>query len=132
MDKNHAIDALGALAQMTRLEAFQALAKAEPDGISAGDLARLLGVPQNTLSTHLSILAHADLVRAERRGRSIIYRANLPLLQAVTLFLVRDCCDGRAEICADIMKGLATERSPSGKSRPKASSKPRLKAGAPA
>ncbi len=44
-----------------------------PPAISA----RLLEVPQNTLSAHLSVLTRADLVTSERHSRSIVYRANL-------------------------------------------------------
>ena len=92
MEKSDAISALGALGQDTRLEAFRLLAKWEPEGLPAGELARSLNVPQNTLSAHLSILARAGLVLSERRSRSIIYRANLETFRSLTLFLVQDCC----------------------------------------
>ena len=69
--------ALAAFSQSTRLEAFRTLVRHEPDGLAAGDLARLLEVPQNTLSAHLSVLSRAGLVTSERHSRSIIYRANL-------------------------------------------------------
>jgi len=49
--------------------------KSEREGVPAGELARALGVPQNTLSAHLAILARAGLVVGERQSRSIIYRA---------------------------------------------------------
>ena len=75
MDDAGTIDALSALAQPTRLDAFRRLVAAEPDGIAAGELARLLAVPQNTLSAHLAILVRAGLATSERRSRSIIYRA---------------------------------------------------------
>lgn len=115
MEQEGAILALGALAQNTRLDTFRLLVKGEPEGIPAGELARLLGVPQNTLSAHLSILARAGLVVGERRSRSIIYRANLETFQQLTLFLVQDCCGGRDQLCAPLLDGL---RSPTkGKSR---------------
>jgi ArsR family transcriptional regulator len=99
MDNEAAISTLAALAQNTRLNAFKALVRYEPDGLPAGEIARQLGVPQNTLSAHLSALAHARVVFSERRGRSIIYRANLARLRELTLFLVKDCCGGRSELC---------------------------------
>ncbi|MBT1157400.1 helix-turn-helix transcriptional regulator [Aminobacter anthyllidis] len=107
MDANDTIDALAALAQPTRLEAFRRLAAAEPGGIAAGDLARRLDVPQNTLSAHLAVLARAGLATSDRQGRSIIYRADLPALRKVLLFLLQDCCDGRPEICAPLIAELA-------------------------
>ena len=70
---------LSALSQATRLQTFRLLVSREPDGVPAGELARLIGVPQNTMSAHLSILANAGLVSGERRSRSIIYRADLDI-----------------------------------------------------
>lgn len=99
MEKNTAISGLGALAQSTRLDTFRLLVRHEPDGLPAGEIAHQLDVPQNTMSAHLGILARAGLVRSERHGRSIIYRADLDALRALMLFLVKDCCGGRAELC---------------------------------
>jgi DNA-binding transcriptional ArsR family regulator len=107
MESKEAIMALAALGQETRLEAFRLLVQHEPGGLAAGDLARLLAVPQNTLSSHLSVLARADLVLAKRRGRSIVYRANLPAFRPVMLFLLQDCCLGRPEVCAPLIESLA-------------------------
>ena len=58
------------------------------------------------MSSHLSILSRAGLVSAQRFGRSIVYRADLANLQAVMLFMLRDCCDGRPEICAPLIEDL--------------------------
>ncbi len=107
MDNIQAIGALSALAQTTRLEAFRLLVSREPEGVSAGKLARLIAIPQNTMSTHLSVLARAGLVRAERQSRSIIYRADLARLRQVTLFLLKDCCGGRPDLCAPLIDDLA-------------------------
>jgi DNA-binding transcriptional ArsR family regulator len=106
MDTSLAIEALGALAQDTRLNAFKLLVKHEPDGIAAGELARLLKVPQNTLSSHLSILQQGGLVSSERHSRSIIYRARLDGLRTVVLYLLRDCCNGNTALCAPIIFDL--------------------------
>jgi ArsR family transcriptional regulator len=106
METEDAILALAALAQPTRLDVFRLLVKREPDGLAAGDIARALAVPQNTMSSHLSILSRAGLVSARRFGRSIVYRADLARLQAVMLFVLKDCCDGRPEICAPLVESL--------------------------
>lgn len=98
--------ALAALSQSTRLEAFRTLVRNEPDGLAAGELARMLEVPANTLSAHLSILTRARLVTSERRSRSIVYRANLDAFQKIALFLLQDCCGGRPEICAPVVASL--------------------------
>jgi ArsR family transcriptional regulator, arsenate/arsenite/antimonite-responsive transcriptional repressor len=106
MDNSRAIAALAALAQPTRLDTFRLLVKREPDGVPAGELARLIEVPQNTMSAHLAILARAGLVIGERHSRSIIYRANLDRFREVTLFMLKDCCGGRADLCAPLIADL--------------------------
>ncbi|WP_112827111.1 ArsR/SmtB family transcription factor [Rhizobium cremeum] len=106
MENNLAIAALGALAQTTRLETFRLLVRHEPDGIPAGELARLIAVPQNTMSAHLATLARAGLVKSERQSRSIIYRADLDGLRELTLFLLKDCCGGSNELCAPLIAEL--------------------------
>ena len=106
MDPENAILALAALAQPTRLDVFRLLVRHEPEGLAAGDIAKTLAVPQNTMSSHLSILSRAGLVSARRFSRSIVYRADLTRLQAVVLFMLKDCCDGRPEICAPLVESL--------------------------
>ncbi|MEA2830748.1 MAG: ArsR family transcriptional regulator, arsenate/arsenite/antimonite-responsive transcriptional [Bradyrhizobium sp.] len=117
MESEDAILALAALAQSTRLEVFRLLVKHEPDGLAAGDIAGTLAVPQNTMSSHLSILSRAGLVSAQRFSRSIVYRADLSRFQAVVLFMLRDCCDGRPEICAPLVENLMPCCSPPRKKR---------------
>jgi DNA-binding transcriptional ArsR family regulator len=102
MESEHAILSLAALAQSTRLSVFRLLVKHEPGGLAAGDIARAIAVPQNTMSAHLAILARAGLVMSERHSRSIIYRANLAAFGDLTSFMVEDCCGGRAELCAPV------------------------------
>lgn len=70
------IGILEALAQQTRLEALELLLKHEAEGLSSGEVARLLSVPPNTMSAHLNKLNQVGLVHAERHSRNIIYRAN--------------------------------------------------------
>jgi DNA-binding transcriptional ArsR family regulator len=82
--------------------------RAEPSGLPAGEIARQLDVPHNTLSTHLSILTSAGLVRSKRSSRSIVYRADLERLREVVLYLLRDCCGGRPEVCAPLISDLMT------------------------
>lgn len=106
METESAILALAALAQSTRLDVFRLLVKNEPEGLAAGEIAKALAVPQNTMSAHLSVLSRAGLVTARRISRSIVYRADLARFQAVMLFMLNDCCDGRPEICAPLLESL--------------------------
>jgi protein-tyrosine-phosphatase/DNA-binding transcriptional ArsR family regulator len=96
-----AVDALAALAHPTRLAAFRRLVEAGPKGLPAGDLARLLNVPHNTMSGHLAELSSAALVNSRREGRSVIYSADLDGLAWLVGFLVGDCCGGRPDACGD-------------------------------
>lgn len=103
MDNSAAIEAFGALAQDTRLSVFRLLVEAGPDGIPAGDLAKLVQVPHNTLSSHLGILSRAGLVTSRREGRSILYAADFAGMRGLIAYLVQDCCKGRPEICAPLL-----------------------------
>ena len=95
----HALSALAALGQATRLAIFRLLMEREPEGLPAGTLAEAVGCPPNTLSSHLAILARAGLVRGVRNGRSIIYHADVEGMRALMSFLVTDCCNGHPELC---------------------------------
>lgn len=103
MEDSAAIDAFSALAQPTRLAVFRLLMTHEPSGVAAGEIAEQVGIPQNTLSTHLAILTRAGLISAERLGRSIHYRAELSCVREIASFLVNDCCGGRPELCQPLI-----------------------------
>ncbi|PPD00624.1 MAG: transcriptional regulator [Hyphomicrobium sp.] len=108
MNTSDALSALSALAQATRLDIFRLLITHEPDGLPAGDIAQRLDVPQTTLSSHLSILANSGIIHGERNGRSIVYRADIERFRALTLFLFKDCCGGRSEICGPMIADLTS------------------------
>jgi DNA-binding transcriptional ArsR family regulator len=106
MEMDVAIKRLSAIAQDSRLAVFRLLVKAGPEGMAAGEIARALGVPANTLSAQLLVLSNAGLVRARRAGRSIIYAINFDAMRDLLVFLTEDCCGGRAEMCAPVTTGL--------------------------
>jgi DNA-binding transcriptional ArsR family regulator len=106
MDELNAVAGLSALAQTTRLETFRFLVRREPEGVPAGEIAREMQVPQNTMSAHLAVLSRAGLIRGERHSRSIVYHAELAQLRALVLYLLKDCCGGRADLCAPLVAEL--------------------------
>lgn len=112
MDLKHAVAALGALAQDSRLRVFRLLVQAGSAGLPAGEIARALGVPPNTLSAHLSVLSQAGLVRSRRQGRSILYSADFAGMRALLVFLTEDCCQGRPELCSPSLAVLAADARP--------------------
>ncbi len=94
MEQNTVLEALSALAQQTRLEAFRCLVRAEPEGLPAGKLGELLDIAGPSLSFHLKELRHAGLVRHQRRGRSVVYRADLSAMVELLGYLTQNCCRG--------------------------------------
>lgn len=115
MDSSEALHALASLSQPTRLAAFRALVAQAPQPLPAGALAAALHVPQNTLSTHLGVLARAGLVTSTRHGRHILYCAELARIRSLILFLLKDCCGGQPELCARLVGDLAPCCSPEAK-----------------
>lgn len=107
MDNTQAIETLSALAQETRMEIFRLLVREEPSGLNVGEISKRLDIVPSTLSGHLSILKHGNLVRSERSKTQIIYSANLETLGGLVHFLIADCCDGRVEDCGDLLDILA-------------------------
>lgn len=99
MEQREAIDAFAALAQPTRMSVYRVLVEHEPTGLPAGEVARVLEVQQNTMSSHLAILSRAGLVESRRQGRTVVYRAVVERVRDVADFLLRDCCGGQRELC---------------------------------
>lgn len=101
MHEAAALNAFDALSQRTRLQSLRLLVRAGEAGLAAGDVARALDVPHNTMSSHLAALSAAGLAASERRGRTIMYRARYDTLRALIAFLTHDCCAGVPEIAGD-------------------------------
>ncbi len=106
MNTDDALSILSALAHPTRLEAFRLLVQHEPDGLSTGELVEASGLTQSTFSTHLAVLVKAGLVCAEKRGRHQIQRADINALKGLMVFLAKDCCQGRSELCEPLLAEL--------------------------
>ena len=67
-----------ALSDPTRRRVLQLL-RGGP--LSAGDLAAHFDVSKPTMSAHFAVLREADLVHAEKAGKSLIYHLNLSVLE---------------------------------------------------
>ena len=100
METKSAVVALGALAHESRLAMFRALVQAGPDGLAAGRIATLTGMPPSSLSFHLKELLHAQMVTSRQDGRFVIYAANFATMNALLGFLTENCCDGQSRIPA--------------------------------
>lgn len=106
MSTDEALVILAALGHPTRLAAFRLLVRHEPHGLSTGQLVEASGLTQSTFSTHLAILVKAGLVTPEKRGRQQIQRVNIDALRGLMVFLAKDCCAGRAELCEPLLAEL--------------------------
>ncbi len=96
MESTEAIESLAALAHPGRLAVFRMLVQAGPDGVAAGEVARALDTPANTMSTQLAILTRAGLIRSRRESRSVIYTADYAEISGLLAFLMQDCCQPAA------------------------------------
>ena len=94
-------NALGALAQETRLALFRLLVERGPNGLSAGLIAERLGVAPSSLSFHLRALRNAGLITQRRLSRQLIYAADFTAMNALMGYLTRSCC-GSSESCAPV------------------------------
>jgi ArsR family transcriptional regulator, arsenate/arsenite/antimonite-responsive transcriptional repressor len=99
MEKIDVVGALAALAHESRLDVFRLLVQAGPAGLPAGRIGERLGLPPATLSFHLNHLKQADLVTFRREGRSLIYAAAYPTMNALLGYLTENCCEGNPASC---------------------------------
>lgn len=108
MDTNETVKALAALSQESRLQAFRLLVRCGSDGMAAGQIAARLAIPHNTMSSHLSILQNAGLLKSRRESRSIIYSIDFDGTRELLSFLMEDCCQGRPELCLPLLEQISS------------------------
>jgi DNA-binding transcriptional ArsR family regulator len=74
-----------AMADPNRRRILKSLQKGS---LAAGEIGEAFDFSAATLSHHLAILKAADLVRAERRGTSIMYSLNSTVLEDVSRLIM--------------------------------------------
>ena len=97
MQKGQALSALAALANDQRLDLVRMLMPLGEDGLSAGDIARRLGLSASRLSFHLSQMEQAGLIRSRRQARNVIYSVDAEGIGRTIGYLLNDCCRGDAK-----------------------------------
>lgn len=107
MNEQQALGAFAGLSQETRLRIVRLLVTAGPEGLPAGAIGEAMDATSSRLSFHLSHLENAGLIESRREGRSIIYSAAYPALSGLIAFLMRDCCQGRPELCQPAIDALS-------------------------
>ncbi len=74
-----------ALSDPTRRRVLQLLREGP---LSAGELSDQFNVSKPTMSSHFAVLKEADLVHAEKAGKSVIYHLKLSVLEEALLGFV--------------------------------------------
>ncbi|MAQ65378.1 MAG: transcriptional regulator [Sphingomonadaceae bacterium] len=91
-----------ALSDPTRRQVLHLLRKGP---MSAGALSEQFNVSKPTMSAHFSVLKEADLVHAEKVGKSVIYHLKLSVLEEALLGFVHSL--GTDEASPSIKKETA-------------------------
>lgn len=88
---------MAALGNRTRLAAYRHLVRAGASGLAVAAVQERLGIPASTLSHHLRRLCEVGLVQQERRGTTLLCRADYDAMGATFEWLADECCvDGAA------------------------------------
>lgn len=101
MNDLEAVQSLSALAQLSRLQVFRLLIEAGTEGLNPGTLCEKLSIAPTALSFHLKELSTAGLVRAQREGRYLKYRACFAHMNDLLVFLTANCCQGEPCLVVD-------------------------------
>ena len=80
---NHLFKALN---DETRRQILELLKKKD---MSAGDIADQFNMSKPSISHHLELLKHADLITAEKKGQFIIYSLNTTILDDLLSWLIK-------------------------------------------
>ena len=83
---------MGALGNETRLQIYRLLVRAGQPGLSVSEVKTRLEIPGSTLSHHLHKLIRVGLVRQERRGTTLICRADYAVMEQTFVVFAQECC----------------------------------------
>jgi len=88
-DESH-VEALKALAHLTRLQVFFFLVRARRE-VPAGEIQEAVDVPGPTLSHHLDLLRRAGLIQSRKEERYIYYSVRREMVAGLVRLLTA-CC----------------------------------------
>ncbi len=92
MESEQAAQGFAAMGSEARLTVLRCLVRAGSDGLTVGEIQDRTGIAPSTQAHHLKFLAGADVVIQEKRGRSIVTRANYDHLKLLADFILDECC----------------------------------------
>ena len=91
-DALHVALRLKALADPARVKIMSFLFSSHEGEQNSGDLAKVLGLTESTVSHHLGQLRRAGLVESDRRGMNVFHRPHRDALGALCIVLDPRCC----------------------------------------
>ena len=100
IELNFAVEVLAALAHEVRLGMIRILVRVGPDGLSAGQLAKRVGISPTAASFHFNHLRTVGLVQRHRVGSQLVYSANFRMVRELRDFLDMECCAEDLTGCA--------------------------------
>lgn len=92
IDSAQASRGFAAAGSEARLEVLRSLVRAGPAGLSVGEIQQRLQIPASTLAHHLRSLQEGGLIIQEKRGRSVLNRADYSHIRKLADFLLAECC----------------------------------------
>lgn len=92
LDYEIAASLLSQLGNITRLKIVRELVRAGQAGQAVGEIRDVLGIPNSTLSHHLSHLRNVGLIRQEREGTVLRCFVNYDHIDGIVSFLTEECC----------------------------------------
>ena len=92
MNIDDAAKILKELGHPHRLQIYKRLVKAGFEGLPVGVLRDELGIPNSSMTHHIASLLSADLIKQERRGRTLQCIPKYQRLWHVIAFLQDECC----------------------------------------
>lgn len=96
-----AATAFAALGSEHRLAILRRLVRAGPTGLPMGELGEAIGVTGSVLTHHLKQLVSAGLVTQTRDGRRILCSVDHGAVEALSHFLIAECCADTRGASAD-------------------------------
>ena len=92
LDYDTAATLLSQLGNQTRLKIVRELVRAGKSGLAVGEIQKLLGIPNSTLSHHINHLRSVGLVHQERESTVLRCFIDFEKIDRVVKFLTEECC----------------------------------------
>ena len=76
----------------TRLKIVRELVRAGESGMQVGEIKKVLGIPDSTLSHHINHLRSVGLIWQEREGTILRCFVDYKKIDSIVAFLTEECC----------------------------------------